>query len=282
MNNKIFIGILWVFGIILIVNSLISAQSVTHEQSQTYDQIRIDNIAIIQSGINSYYTNNTKLPQKLSDLNKRLPIQDPQTRHQYTYNIISDTSYSICATFATDTSKNKTEKNIITGKSVIHKNGYDCIQTNLQPSTATQTEKLSIGPFEKNTKLCPGQAYPITWNAAGKINKASLNLIHTATPSSNLIIAASIPFNYSEKEMLTEGKYEWTTGYLLNEIKNLEVDNGYAFELTVSFNKGDKYAVSEPFAIQDISKCLSFITPTITPIMTNVPTIFNSTPSLNP
>lgn len=135
------------------------------------------------------------------------------------------------------------------------------------------SQPMSFKSLGKDIKLCPGQTYKIGWSVSGKINTAMLNLIHIASPSSNMIIATNASFNYLEKEKMTRGEYSWIVGKSMGETTDIDAADGYAFMLSITSAKGSNYAVSQPFAILDVSECLSYSTPVITPTITVIPVV---------
>lgn len=74
------------------------------------DENQINDLGIIQSNIESYYTEHTALPQTLDMIysNGVTPIQAPEERSPYTYRMIDINTFELCADFAHES--NKTEK----------------------------------------------------------------------------------------------------------------------------------------------------------------------------
>jgi len=68
-------------------------------KAQKLDQERSKDISSLRSSIKSYYRSNGTLPTSLSLVNSQSK-QDPETEQNYDYNKISETSYSLCATFS--------------------------------------------------------------------------------------------------------------------------------------------------------------------------------------
>jgi hypothetical protein len=89
--------------------SLIPSRTAT--MSMVYDHKRIIDLGEISDTIDDYYGNTGKLPATLGQLNYNAddttPLNkiDPETKQPYRYIITSSTTYKLCATFATNSSK---------------------------------------------------------------------------------------------------------------------------------------------------------------------------------
>lgn len=76
------------------------------------DHERVSDLGQLNFSINEYYTNHEQLPKSLDELTDNayapgtpLIKEDPVTHQQYEYIITSLTSYKLCATFASDSTK---------------------------------------------------------------------------------------------------------------------------------------------------------------------------------
>jgi len=76
------------------------------------DHQRVSDLGQLNYSIDAYYTTNQQLPQSLDMITNNsyssgtpLIKNDPETNKPYEYIVTSDTSYKLCATFATDGTK---------------------------------------------------------------------------------------------------------------------------------------------------------------------------------
>ena len=110
-------------------------------RAKAYDRTRIDNLQNISFGINDYYLNNNKLPDTLAELS--VNTIDPKTEKLYTYKIISDKEYELCAVFETS---NQNEPPQLYGpyeySRFIHDIGEKCFKFNANPVGKPITEPM--------------------------------------------------------------------------------------------------------------------------------------------
>ena len=73
------------------------------------DKKRLEDFATIKSLMNTYYSSNKHLPEKLSDLDvssysytgaRKSILQDPETGKAYEYKTITKTDYNLCTVFS--------------------------------------------------------------------------------------------------------------------------------------------------------------------------------------
>jgi hypothetical protein len=72
------------------------------------DAERTGDLTVLSNMVNNFYRQNQKLPANLAELKKRYPsvrIADPETNAPYTYSVVGELQYQLCATFATDNAK---------------------------------------------------------------------------------------------------------------------------------------------------------------------------------
>lgn len=119
-------------------------------------------------------------------------------------------------------------------------------------STPTLLDLVTITSPAQNEQLCFGQSYTINWHAKGTIESATINLLHSATPSANFMITADAPFTMSEDKSISAGSYRWNIPDVLG-IQAPKVGEDYQFELAVKSQNGDKFALSDYFTL---AKCL--------------------------
>lgn len=100
------------------------------KRDETLDKTRIEDFNNIHSQIDSYYSNNHKLPISLDELGSS-NIKDPQTLKSYTYETTGESSYKLCTEFSTDSLQVNDNSNSYYSSGSIynqkHKKGYDCL-----------------------------------------------------------------------------------------------------------------------------------------------------------
>ena len=78
------------------------------KKAREYDRQRLNDLDNIRQNIEYYYQDNNKLPVALSEVNDKynpqniLPKEDPETKDPYQYIATGQTTYQLCAYFATD------------------------------------------------------------------------------------------------------------------------------------------------------------------------------------
>lgn len=94
------------------------------------DDTKLGHISQLEIAMETYYSINQKLPQSLSDLDKRaLNVPVPDTS-ELEYKINSQTQYSICSDFKTDNRK-KIESEPNYPKEYLHGKGHQCFDFNI-------------------------------------------------------------------------------------------------------------------------------------------------------
>ena len=92
--------------VIIVVGGLFIVGSPADERARRFDTERVWNLQSIQREITSYWMNKEVLPENLSDLEDSLtgyiPPRDPRTQESYTYEKLGELSFSLCATFETE------------------------------------------------------------------------------------------------------------------------------------------------------------------------------------
>ena len=109
-KNKIIIVILSFVVLLTVIYGFMDGGSPQDARKKRYDDKRIQDIQMIKSWVNSYYGKNSTLPQSIFDAlteyndgrNSKM-LTDPETNSEYTYQIVTDIEYKICAVFSTDT-----------------------------------------------------------------------------------------------------------------------------------------------------------------------------------
>jgi len=95
------------------------------------DERIINNFYNIESGINSYYNTNHKLPATLDDIQKESiatdSLIDPGTRETFGYKPGSDVNYQLCANFRTDNKNSKDVAYQYLDQNRRHAAGSECL-----------------------------------------------------------------------------------------------------------------------------------------------------------
>lgn len=127
------------------------------------DHKRVSDLGKLQYNIDDYYRNNSMLPESLDSLttnsysySKELSKTDPATNKPYEYILQTDQAYQLCATFTTDSAKEKDDYdsenyNYSTYKSKFgHKEGRQCFDFQAPPNydiiPTVQPDFYMIGP----------------------------------------------------------------------------------------------------------------------------------------
>lgn len=88
-----------------IIAGYLSVGSPSHARSQQFDQMRIDNMSMIQSEIINYWTRTRKLPatiEEMANINQTSYPTDPESALPYEYIVTGDLTFQLCATFNAD------------------------------------------------------------------------------------------------------------------------------------------------------------------------------------
>lgn len=94
-------------------------------QEIALDTKRMNDFEMIKQGIDLYFQDNNKLPVSIDELNMKTQLVDPTTNGPYHYEIVSNSSYKLCAEFSTDS--NQAENMYQSSSTKRHNKGYDCI-----------------------------------------------------------------------------------------------------------------------------------------------------------
>ncbi|HWY79896.1 MAG TPA: hypothetical protein VNW29_06075 [Candidatus Sulfotelmatobacter sp.] len=145
------------------------------QQMFAIDHKRVVNLGYIQSSIDTYYQTNSQLPKSLNELttnsyNSQEPLSkiDPQTKQPNGYIITSSSTYKLCATFATNSSKEDVNSYDITNNydyptfkdKFKHPVGYYCFNEKEYQNTYNSSNSPTPS-FEPNTSPIYNQLSPI-------------------------------------------------------------------------------------------------------------------------
>lgn len=131
-NYFISIALLNVLVVLVIIGGFVIGGTPASQRDRVLDNTRLSDFSTIKYRIEDYYRTNRELPSALSQLIGKLSLQDPETKENYTYIVISSTSYKLCTKFSTD-SERETDEYYYTYSSnqQKHKKGYDCVLYNI-------------------------------------------------------------------------------------------------------------------------------------------------------
>jgi hypothetical protein len=101
-----------ILSVAALVYGFTTIPSPTQQREIKLDHERVSDLGQINYTISDYYTNHQQLPKALEDLpgnsystGTPLVTKDPETNKPYEYIVTSETSYKLCATFATSSLK---------------------------------------------------------------------------------------------------------------------------------------------------------------------------------
>jgi len=166
IKKDLVIRIFFIISLVLISAAFIAAfffvESPKTARARRLDQIVVNNISSLESGVNSYYEVYKKLPNNLDELKTVSNIYidpnsliDPETRAMIVYNKTGDKSFEFCATFRTDSTKDSDGNGGVTyatpsgiGASN-HGVGYQCLKGNLW--SVIKAEPVVITPVASSS-----------------------------------------------------------------------------------------------------------------------------------
>lgn len=101
---KYFIWIVIGVVIIAVLGGFFIIGSPQTERLRRFDEERVNHLQFLQQEIIQYWTNKSRLPEKLEDLEDPLRgisiPKEPQTQANYEYKVLGPESFELCATFA--------------------------------------------------------------------------------------------------------------------------------------------------------------------------------------
>lgn len=138
IKTYIAVAIITIIVLLAVVHGFTRAGLPNQTREANFDQTRVSRIRNVVSVISNYYFKNNVLPQKLSDLSDVLyapdDIKDPQTEKEYDYELISQTTYKICANFAIASKDIKDSNYYYSDKKYEHPKGNYCFSENVAPN----------------------------------------------------------------------------------------------------------------------------------------------------
>jgi hypothetical protein len=103
-------------------------------KAHSLDQQRLQSLQQIDFAIKTYYRNHQALPDRLdtveigNGLSERSNWRDPVTHQPYQYDIMSKTTYRLCADFSADSADSEKQERPYLGAFRSHHKGHDCFQ----------------------------------------------------------------------------------------------------------------------------------------------------------
>ncbi|HSX09087.1 MAG TPA: hypothetical protein VLF93_02965 [Candidatus Saccharimonadales bacterium] len=173
LNKKDIVAIVYItlLSVIAVVYALSIIPSPNTEQIIARDHKRIADLGDIKSAVDYYYQQNNILPPSLAELTTQayspstsLEKNDPKTHEPYEYTVTSSYSYSLCATFETDSTKEQpnsydttAEDYSIYDNQFNHGIGHSCF-TEKEPPLYDQSFPIAhptIFPCNEKGRMCP-------------------------------------------------------------------------------------------------------------------------------
>ncbi len=115
------------------------------QRQRKMDEVRVQNLMLIQSTLGGYFRRHKELPADLLVLAKepgyRIVRLDPDTGHAYDYQMLGGTAYRLCADFSTDSATDPDPRpaypNLNANPIWAHGRGHQCFDRDADPQKAT-------------------------------------------------------------------------------------------------------------------------------------------------
>lgn len=136
-NHQLAIGVMGVLVAIVVGIGLTIIGNPISQQTVRYDETRYNDFQQIRYRVETYYTNNRRLPASLSELNYvDLNTTDPVSKKTYEYKTVDEDTYQLCTEFSTSAEEFKrSATNTYWDIPISHKKGYSCISFTLPAYT---------------------------------------------------------------------------------------------------------------------------------------------------
>lgn len=176
-----------ILSVVAVVYGFSIIPSPVTERVIATDHKRVVDLANIQTAVDNYYqNNNSTLPPNLDSITTQaydgstpLAKTDPDTKQPYEYHILDPYNYQLCATFTTDSNKEKPEQYDTTvpdyssyKDQFTHPVGHYCFSESETPPVSDSPTPFEILPPRPPCgpgKMCPmtpsGQPSPTTYNS---------------------------------------------------------------------------------------------------------------------
>lgn len=103
-NSRVLAAIVSAAVVAVVIRALVLIGPIGEQRKMKFDARRVSDFQQIASSIDAYAGTHKALPESLRKLEKEqglpLPIIDQETGKAYTYKVISDDTYELCAQFS--------------------------------------------------------------------------------------------------------------------------------------------------------------------------------------
>lgn len=127
-----------VVSLVVTIGSLVTAfmigETPGEARARRHDVEVLGHFDQISATVQSYYTDNQKLPDNIDQLKDQIPylnaaaLKDSKTGEAYKYNKVNDTQYELCATFEADNTKPANTYDYSYADRWPHGVGYQCLK----------------------------------------------------------------------------------------------------------------------------------------------------------
>lgn len=123
--------------VVAFVSAWFFVESPQTARARRLDQTLINNINMIESAVNTYYTRHEALPEDIAAIQADdiylddRTLNDPETNEPIVYNRRGDRSFELCATFRLDSRDSVENSYYYPGDSKQHGAGYQCVSGSL-------------------------------------------------------------------------------------------------------------------------------------------------------
>lgn len=142
-----FLGSL-VVVIVALISAFVFVESPAETRNIKYDNLLLEKFNQIDSAINTYYTNNEKLPENLDALLEESrfiqvrTLEDELAGKKFDYSVVDENTYELCATFKTTNIDQVESRYKYYSERWEHEAGYQCLKQNV----AASSEKPPLEP----------------------------------------------------------------------------------------------------------------------------------------
>ena len=130
--SQIFFGLVVAVTVISVVTSFFIVDSPQKTNLKKLDEQRVNDLTYLSDMVNNYYYENDVLPEDLSAA-RFSQFTDPATQQPYTYNVLGEESYELCATF--DLPADDSDETYYSGNRdwFYHQAGQQCFTASVNP-----------------------------------------------------------------------------------------------------------------------------------------------------
>ena len=150
---KLAIALLGVLCVVIVVVSFMIGGTPVSQRLINLDRTRINDFQQINYAIENYYRDAQKLPSSLDEI--RIvsgSLTDPETKKEYEYRIVNESTYQLCTVFSTDTKDTGNYDTTTTyiANNTDHLKGFDCIEYEIPRYLITPTPTPNFFYRESN------------------------------------------------------------------------------------------------------------------------------------